>query len=93
MMELSVIEETPKRFVFEVKGQDHTLFNLIKSKLWENKHVKVATYNIAHPLVGVPRMIVETDGEAKPRKVVSDASEAARKDVVEFKQELKKFRW
>lgn len=92
-MELSVIEETPKRFVFEAKGQDHTIFNLIKLKLWTNKHVKVATYNIAHPLVGVPRMIVETDGETKPRKAVSDASEAARKDVAEFKQELKKFRW
>ena len=92
-MELSVIEETPKRFVFEVKGQDHTLFNLIKSKLWDSKHVKAATYTIAHPLVGVPRMIVETDGDAKPRKVVSDASEASRKDVAEFKQELKKFRW
>ena len=92
-MEFSVIEETPKRFVFEVKGQDHTLCNLLKSKLWSSKHVKVATYNIAHPLVGVPRMVVETDGEAKPRKAVSDAAEAAKKDVAEFKQELKKFRW
>ena len=92
-MELSIIEETPKKLVFEVKGQDHTLFNLIKSKLWLNKHVKVATYTIAHPLIGVPRMVVETDGEAKPRKAVSDASEAARKDVAELKQELKKFRW
>jgi len=92
-MELTTFEETPKRFVFEVKGQDHTLLNLIKSRLWLNKHVKVSTYTIAHPLVGVPRMIVETDGEAKPRKAVIDSSEAARKDVAEFKQELKKFRW
>ena len=92
-MELSIVEETPKKLVFELKGQGHTLCNILKSQLWESKHVKVATYNIAHPLVGVPRLIIETDGEAKPRKVVIDASEAARKDVVEFKQELKKFRW
>lgn len=92
-MELSVVEETPKRLVFEIKGQGHTLCNILKSKLWANKHVKVATYNIAHPLVGVPRMIVETDGEGKPRKVVGDAAESLRKDVAELKQELKKFRW
>ena len=55
--------------------------------------MKVATYSIAHPLVGVPRMIVETDGEVKPKKAVNDAAEALRKDVAEFKQELRKFRW
>ncbi|MBI2550333.1 DNA-directed RNA polymerase subunit L [Candidatus Woesearchaeota archaeon] len=92
-MELSIVEETPKKLVFEVKGQGHTLCNILKSKLWANKHVKIATYNIAHPLVGVPRMTIETDGEAKPRKVVTDAAESLRKDVAELKQELKKFRW
>lgn len=92
-MELSIVEETPKRLVFEIKGQGHTLCNILKSKLWANKHVKIATYNIAHPLVGVPRMTIETDGEGKPRKVVTDAAESLRKDAAELKQELKKFRW
>ncbi len=92
-MELSIIEETPKKLVFELKGQGHTLCNSLKAKLWDSKHVKVATYNIAHPLVGTPRVIVETDGDAKPRKVISDAVDALRKDLVEFRQELKKFRW
>ena len=55
-MELSILEETPKRLVFEVKGQGHTLCNGLKSKLWENKHVKTATYIISHPLVGIPKM-------------------------------------
>ncbi len=92
-MELSVVEEAPKRLVFELKGAGHTLCNILKSKLWEGKHVRVATYNIAHPLVGTPKMIVETDGEIKPRKAVSDAAESLRKEVAELKQELKKFRW
>ncbi len=92
-MELSIIEETSKRLVFELKGAGHTICNIIKEKLWANKHVKVSTYSIAHPLVGTPKMIVETDGEMKPRKAVSEAAEALRKDVGEFKQELKKFRW
>jgi DNA-directed RNA polymerase subunit L len=89
-MELIVIEETPKKFVFELKGQGHTICNILKAKLWEGKHVKVATYNIAHPLIGTPRMIVETDGDVKPRKAVADAIESLKKEVAEFKQELKK---
>ncbi|MEK6854298.1 MAG: DNA-directed RNA polymerase subunit L [Nanoarchaeota archaeon] len=92
-MELAILEETPKRLVFEVKGQGHTLCNGLKSKLWKNKHVKVATYTISHPLVGIPKMVVETDGEVKPRKAVGDAAETLRKDLAELKQELKKFRW
>ncbi len=92
-MELVIIEETPKKLVFELKGQGHTLCNILKAKLWASKHVKVATYNISHPLIGVPKMIVETDGEIKPRKALSDAAEALRKEVADFKQELKKFRW
>ena len=92
-MEISVVEETPKRLVFELKGQGHTLCNGLKSRLWESKHVRMATYTIPHPLVGIPRTVVETDGEVKPRKAVSDAAESLRKSVGEFRQELKKFRW
>ncbi len=92
-MELSITEETPKRIVFELRGTGHTLCNILKEKLWSNKHVKVSTYSISHPLVGFPKVIVETDGEAKPRKAVFDAAEDIRKDISEFKQELKKFRW
>jgi len=92
-MELVVIEETPKKLVFELKGEGQTLCNVLKSKLWTNKHIKIATYNVPHPLSGTPRMTVETDGEIKPRKAVADSIESLRKEVADFKQELKKFRW
>jgi DNA-directed RNA polymerase subunit L len=92
-MELIIVEETPKKLVFELKGQGHTICNMLKAKLWSNKHVKVATYNISHPLIGTPKMIVETDGEIKPRKAVCDAIESLRKEVNDFKQEIKKLRW
>ena len=92
-MELNVLEEDSRKIVFELKGAGHTLCNALKVELWKNKHVKVAAYSMGHPLVSIPKVIVETDGEVKPRKVVTDAAEALRKEVAEFKQELKKFRW
>ncbi len=89
-MELKVIEETAKRIVFELKGESHTLCNALKKELWKNKHVKVATYTIKHPLVGIPQMVVETDGEVKPRKVLLDAVEKLTKQVSEFKKDFAK---
>ena len=92
-MELSVVEETPKKLAFELKGEGHTLCNILKSELWAGKHVKSVAYTMAHPLIGAPRIVVETDGELKPRKAIADAAEALRKKMAEFRQELKKFRW
>ncbi|MBI2137562.1 DNA-directed RNA polymerase subunit L [Candidatus Woesearchaeota archaeon] len=89
-MELNVLEETPKRVTFEVKGSNHTLCNPLKVELYENKHVKVATYSVMHPLVPVPRMIVETDGEVKPRKLLADAAAKLAEAAGKLKKEFKK---
>jgi DNA-directed RNA polymerase subunit L len=90
VMEMNVVEETNKRLVFELKGEGHTLCNALKKVLWKNKHVKVATYTMKHPLVGIPRMILETDGEIKPRKALVDAAEKLAKQVSEFKKDFAK---
>ncbi len=91
-MELKVLEETPKRLVAEFKGAGHTLCNAMKAELWENKHVKVATYSINHPLIGVPKMVIETDGEAKPRKVLAEAIEKLSENIDKLKKEFKKLK-
>ncbi|MCP3682290.1 MAG: DNA-directed RNA polymerase subunit L [bacterium] len=92
-MELNVTEENSKKIVFELKGEGHTLCNVLKKELWKNSHVKVATYTIKHPLIGVPTMTVETDGTVKPKKVLTDAAEKVLKNSEEFKKELKKLKW
>ncbi len=91
-MELNVLEESPKRLVAEVKGAGHTLCNTLKAELWSNKHVKVATYSISHPLVGVPKIIVETDGEVKPRKAMADAAAKLAGEAGKLKKEFKKIK-
>ena len=84
-MEAVAIEESPKKLIMELRGESHTLLNVLKRKLWENDKVKIATYNINHPLIGIPQLIVETDGSVKPRKVISDAADKLKKDVEKFK--------
>ena len=91
-MEIKALEESNKAIVFEIKGEGHTLCNALKKELWENKHVKVATYVVKHPLIGIPEMTVETDGEVKPRKALMDAAEKVIDQTDKFQKEFKKLK-
>jgi len=82
-MEINILEESKDRLVVELVGADHALCNAIKSELWKNKKVKVSGYNIAHPLVGVPKIVVETES-GDPKKVLADAVKAIKKDADDF---------
>ena len=90
-MEIKITEDKKNRLVFEIEGEDHTFCNLIKKELWNDEHVKVAAYNIDHPMVGKPKMIVETDGE-DPRKALADAAKRTVKELEKFKSEFSKIR-
>lgn len=81
-MELNILESKKHRIVFELRGADHTLCNALKQELWNDENIKVAAYNINHPLVGVPKFIVETSGDAKEALVA--ASQRLQKRNKEF---------
>ncbi len=71
-MEINVVEDKKKRLVFELKGEGHTLCNALREELWNDKSVTVSAYNISHPLVGIPKFIIETSGKS-PKKALKDA--------------------
>lgn len=88
-MELEIIEETKDKIKVVVKGEGHTFCNLLRKELWNDSHVKVAGYNIKHSLVGDPILIVETDGEEKPRQALKKAVARLKKTIDEFKTKIK----
>lgn len=87
-MELKIIEEKKNRLVFDLEGESHTLVGALKKELYNDDHTKVAGYNISHPLINVPRFVVETDGE-DPRKVVKSAIKRLQKQFDKLKDEAK----
>lgn len=87
-MELNVLEENKHRIVFELRGADHTFCNALKQELWNDEKVKVAAYNINHPLVGVPKFIVESSSDAK--ESLAAASERLQKRNKDFLAAFKK---
>ena len=73
-MEIKILEDKKNKLVFELKGETHTFCNALKQELWSDKHVKIAGYNVTHPLIGVPKFVVETDGSEKPKKALVEAA-------------------
>lgn len=80
-MDITIIEEKKNKFVFELPGEDHTFCNLLREELWNDKDVDVSAYKVDHPLLGTPKVHVETKkGDAK--KAVMDAADRVKKNMV-----------
>ena len=91
-MEFRIVEETPKTLVAEVRGAGHTLCNALKASLYGNKHVKIAAYSISHPLVGIPTIMVETDGTVKPKKALAEAASKLADATSKLRKEFRKIK-
>jgi len=89
-MEFIVLEESKTKLVFELKGETHTFCNLVKEELLTTKGVTTASYRVDHPLIGVPRFLVETKG-AEPRKALKEALASIKKKAEAFKKEVAEF--
>ena len=87
-MEIDVIEDKKNRFVFEIDGIGHTYLNILKNELWNDNHVKVATYAIKHPQVSKPKFILETDGDESPRSALTSGVGRLKKLCERFKKEI-----
>jgi len=87
-MEIKILEDKKKRLVFELVGEDHTLCNLLREELWNDKDVTVSAYNISHPLIGIPKFIIETKDE-EPKKALKDAISRIGKKNTELKKSVK----
>jgi len=82
-MEINFLEESKNKLVVEIKGESHSLCNVLKAEVWKNKAVKISGYQITHPLVGVPRLVIETTS-GNPRQILIDAAKNIKKDAETF---------
>ena len=89
-MKLKILEDKKNKLVFESEDLGHTICNVLKKELWNDSHVKVATYSIRHPLVSKPRMIVETDGSETSKAALLAAVQRLKKVSEKFRKEFSK---
>lgn len=88
-MEVKVLESKKDRLVFQLVGADHTFCNALKRELNETKGVEVATYAIEHPQIGIPKMLVETDGKVSPTDALTTAAKSLEKQNKDFSKLFK----
>ena len=89
-MEIKILDDKKNKIMIEVNGVDHTMCNALKSELYNDKHIKVATYSIRHPQISNPMLIVETDGEESPRNALINAVDRLQKTNTKFRKEFSK---
>ena len=88
-MEINVLEDSKNKLVVEMKGEGHALCNALKTELWTNKKVKLSGYTIEHPLIGIPKLVIETDS-GDPKKLLEEAAKNVKKEADAFLKSFSK---
>ncbi len=83
-MELEIRKRTNRELVFKIKGEDHTLGNLVAKMALRHPNVELAAYTIEHPLDGSPVVRIITDGTKDPVDVLIEVLENSKRISLEL---------
>ena len=79
---MKIIKDTKNELEIEITGETHTLCNVIRKILMEDKNVESAAYSIDHPIVGQPNLYIKGKD---PKKSLKKAAETLNKRCDELK--------
>ncbi len=82
-MELKIVDKSDKDMHLEIKGESHTLLNMLKSVLLADERVHTASYDMKHVTISDPILYVMTDG-TDPITVVKDSVSTLYSECDEF---------
>jgi len=79
-MNLTIVNNEKNFLEVSFEGNAHTILNLIKSKLLDEKDVTFAGYNKPHPLLEKSSLIIRTKKE-DPKKVLKKSIDEIIKEL------------
>lgn len=85
-MELTAIEKGKEKLRVEVRGETHTVLNLMRENSWK-AGARQASYIIQHPYISQPEIIVRS---GKPQKTLQDAAQMVIDDSRDFSRAFKR---
>ncbi len=85
-MDVIVKKKTDREIVLQIKGEGHTLGNLIAKAAMNNPHVVFASYRIPHPLQDVMELVIEVEEGYPISKAIVEIVEDIRSSLNEFKR-------
>ncbi|HHV24682.1 MAG: DNA-directed RNA polymerase subunit L [Methanosarcina sp.] len=72
-MELNILSKTDNELEVELKGETHTLLNILKEILVKDERVEVVFYDMKYVSISEPILYIKTDG-TNPIEVLKDAA-------------------
>ncbi|MCQ1536062.1 DNA-directed RNA polymerase subunit L [Methanosarcina sp. KYL-1] len=82
-MELNILSKTENELEVELKGETHTLLNMLRDLLIKDERVEIAFYDMKHVSISDPILYIKTDG-SDPIQVLRDAASILVAQCVEF---------
>ena len=73
-MELNILSKTENELEVELKGETHTLLNMLKDLLIKDERVEIAFYDMKHVSISDPILYIKTNNGADPIEVLKDAA-------------------
>lgn len=91
MVKIEVIEEGKNKLKLKIKGETHTILNLIRKELFNDPSIEFAGYKIKHPLKD-EAIFTLTTVKKSPKKAIKDAIERLQKTISKLKIEIEKLK-
>jgi len=88
-MEVQILKDEKDLLEIEIKGEGHTLCNVLRNELWNFEDTSFASYNIKHPMISNPILALKVK-KGKPKKVLLDAVESLKEKTKGLKSLLPK---
>ncbi len=89
-MELELVEKGDGVLLLKVREEDHTLCNLLRKTLLNDKYVVAASYAIEHPLTDPPKFYVKTKKGKTPERALMDAAGQLAEQFKELQKQLQR---
>lgn len=84
-MDVKVVSRTNRELVLEIKGEDHTLGNMLMREALRHPLVEYASYRIPHPLRDTMEFSIVVKEGADLSSVLKEIIDALRAKISEFR--------
>lgn len=86
-LRVTILRNEPNRLMLRVRGEDHTILNLLVEELNKDKSVVFAAYRQEHPLTGEYTLTLITNGSKSPLDALAESSERIKTLFTELREQ------
>ncbi len=86
-VEVEVVSFTKNKLEVRIRGEGHTLLNMLVDELNSDPGV-TAAYRVEHPLMDVAYLFISTDGSKSPLDALTEAAARLGEKLASLKRQL-----